>query len=62
MCGGPSGLPPAGFSGTGKGEAQKPRQVLIDEVVAAVDITFALSNASRYVDIVPEGGGCFLFS
>ena len=58
----PQGLPPARFSGTGKGEAQKPRQVPVDEVVAAVVITFDLSSTSRFLDTVPEGGECFLFS
>ena len=59
----PQGLPPARFSGTGNGEAQKPRQVPVDEVVAAVVvIAFDLSSTSRFLDTVPEGGECFLFS
>lgn len=57
------GFPPARFSGTGEGEAQKPRQVPIDGDVAAVVVTtFDLSSASRFLDTVPVGGECFLFS
>lgn len=57
------GFPPARMSGTGKGEARKPRRVPIDEDVAAiVVITFDLPSASRFLDTVPVGGKCFLFS
>ena len=50
----PWGLLPAGFLGTGKGEARKPGQAPIDEVAAAaVVVTLDLSDASGFLDTVP---------